>query len=117
MKDSTNYYFVINIYKDNTNLAPSRFGIGQFNRTNLTDPNVKHQLMDVGNDNRLIFVGRFYSLASVKAYARAIIPLMPEIMTLPKDKYTFFIITSQNLDKLTSKKLLDNYIDFYQNNY
>ena len=117
MKDSTNYYFVINIYKDNTNLAPSRFGIGQFNRTNLNDPNVKHQLMDVGNDNRLIFVGRFYSLASVKAYARAIIPLMPEIMTLPKDRYTFFIITSQNLDKLTSKKLLDNYIDFYQNNY
>lgn len=117
MKDSTNYYFVINIYKDNTNLAPSRFGIGQFNRTNLNDPNVKHQLMDVGNDNRLIFVGRFYSLASVKAYARAIIPLMPEIMTLPKDKYTFFIITSQNLDKLTSKKLLDSYIDFYQNNY
>lgn len=117
MRDSTNYYFVINIYKDNTNLAPSRFGIGQFNRTNLNDPNVKHQLMDVGNDNRLIFVGRFYSLASVKAYARAIIPLMPEIMTIPKDKYTFFIITSQNLDKLASKKILDSYIDFYQNNY
>jgi tetratricopeptide (TPR) repeat protein len=117
MKDSTNYYFIINIYKDNTNLAPSRFGIGQFNRTNLTDPNVKHQLMDVGNDNRLIFVGRFYNLASVKAYARAIIPLMPEIMTLPKDKYAFFIITSQNLDKLKNKKLLDSYIDFYQNNY
>jgi tetratricopeptide (TPR) repeat protein len=117
MRDTTNYYFVINIYKDNTNLAPSRFGIGQFNRSNLNDPNVKHQLMDVGNDNRLIFVGRFYSLASVKAYARAIIPLMPEIMTIPKDRYTFFIITSQNLDKLTSKKLLDSYIDFYQNNY
>jgi len=117
MRDSTNYYFVINVYKDNTNLAPSRFGIGQFNRSNLNDPNVKHLLKDVGNDNRLIFVGRFYSLASVKAYARAIIPLMPEIMTIPRDKYTFFIITSQNLDKLTSKKLLDNYIDFYQNNY
>ena len=98
-------------------MSSSRFGIGQFNRSNLSDPNVKHLLMDVGNDNRLIFVGRFHSLASVKAYARAIIPLMPEIMTIPRDRYTFFIITSQNLDKLTSKKLLDNYIDFYQNNY
>lgn len=117
MRDSTNYYFVINIANDNTNLASSRFGLGQFNRTNVNDDRVKHQLMQVGDNNRLIFVGRFYSLDAVKAYARAIIPIMPEIMKIPKDKYSFFIITSQNLDKLANKKLLDSYIDYYQNNY
>lgn len=80
--------------------------------------------MDAGNDNQLIYVGRFSSTESVKAYARAIIPLMPEIMKVPKEKYSFFIITKANLDKLaappagkTSKNLLDAYIDYYQKNY
>ena len=117
LKDSTDYYFVINIANDNTNLASSRFGIGQFNRANLQDQDVKHQLMDAGDNNRLIYVGRFYSLAAVKKYARSIIPLMPEIMKVQKDKYTFFIITKQNLDRVADKKTLDSYLDYYQNNY
>jgi outer membrane protein assembly factor BamD (BamD/ComL family) len=117
LKDSTEYYFVVNISNDNTNLASSRFGIGQFNRANLQDQDIKHQLMDAGDNNRLIFVGRFYSLAAVKKYARSIIPLMPEIMKIQKDKYSFFIITKQNLDKITDKKTLDSYIDYYQSNY
>lgn len=117
MRDSTDYYFIINIANDNTNLASSRFGIGQFNRSNDKYNNVTHQLMDIGNNNRLIFVGRFNSLGAVKAYARAIIPIMPEIMKIPKDKYSFFIITKENLDKLADKKTLDSYIEYYQNNY
>jgi outer membrane protein assembly factor BamD (BamD/ComL family) len=117
LKDSTDYYFVVNISNDNTNLASSRFGIGQFNRANLQDADVKHQLMGAGDNNRLIYVGRFYSLAAVKKYARAIIPVMPEIMKIQKDKYTFFIITGQNLNKITDKKTLDSYVDYYQNNY
>jgi hypothetical protein len=83
----------------------------------LQDAEVKHQLMDAGDNNRLIFVGKFYSLAAVKKYARAIIPVMPEIMKIQKDKYTFFIITGQNLNKIKDKKTLDSYIDYYQNNY
>jgi len=117
MSDSTNYYFVINISNNNTNPASSRFGIGQFNRANFQNGAITHQLMEVGDNNRLIYVGRFYSLGAVKDYARAIIPLMPDIMKIPKENYNFFIITQQNLDKITSKTRLDNYMDFYQNNY
>ena len=76
-----------------------------------------HQLIDVGDENQLIYIGRFNSLGAVKDYARAIIPLMPDIMKVPKDKYNFFIISKQNLDKLNNKKLLDSYIDYYQNNF
>jgi hypothetical protein len=66
-------------------------------------------------DNQLIYVGRFYSLAdAAKRLCRAIIPLMPDIMKVPKDKYSFFIITQENLDKLAGKKLLDSYIEYYQ---
>lgn len=117
MRDSTDYYFIINISNDNTNPASSRFGIGQFNRANFDGKAITHQLMQVGDNNRFIYIGRFYSLKDVKTYARAIVPLLPEIMKIPKDKYTVFIITKGNLDKLYDKKTLDSYIDYYQNNY
>jgi tetratricopeptide (TPR) repeat protein len=116
-RDSTNYYFVVNVSSGTSNLASSRFGIGQFNRANFQAGTITHQLMSVGADNQLIYAGRFYSLDAVKAYARAIIPILPEIMKVPKDKYSFFIITQENLDKLTDKTRLDSYMDFYQNNY
>ncbi|MFI5163289.1 MAG: tetratricopeptide repeat protein, partial [Sphingobacteriales bacterium] len=124
MHDSTNYYFVINVGTATTNLASSRFGIGQFNRANFANGTIKHQLINVGDDNQLIFVGRFYSLADVKDYARAIIPLLPDIMKVPKNLYGFFIITQENLNKLKNlparqagKTMLDSYMDYYQNNY
>jgi tetratricopeptide (TPR) repeat protein len=117
MKDSTNYYFVVNVSTATINLASSRFGIGQFNRANFPNGAITHQLIPLGDSNQLIYIGRFYSLSAVKDYARAIIPLMPDIMKVPKDQYSFFIITKENLDKVTSKPLLDNYLEYYQNNY
>jgi tetratricopeptide (TPR) repeat protein len=117
LRDSTNYYFVVNVASGTTNLSSSRFGIGQFNRTNFQNGGIVHQLKGVGADNQLIFVGHFSSLYAAKDYAGAIIPLMPQIMKVPADKYSFFIITKENLDKLADKKTLDSYIDFYQKNY
>ncbi|HEY8780838.1 MAG TPA: gliding motility protein [Mucilaginibacter sp.] len=117
MRDSTNYFFVVNVSSGTTNLASSRFGIGQFNRANYAGKGIKHQLMPVEADNQLIYVGRFLSLEGVKDYARQIIPLLPDIMKVPKDKYSFFIITQENLNKLADKKTLDSYIDYYQKNY
>ena len=117
MRDSSNYYFVVNVSSGTTNLASSRFGIGQFNRTRFSGSTIKHDLKPIGADDQLIFVGRFYSLEDVKKYARGIIPLMPDIMKVPKDKYSFFIITKENLDKLADQKTLDSYIDYYQKYY
>ncbi|MES2376248.1 MAG: tetratricopeptide repeat protein [Bacteroidota bacterium] len=113
-RDSTKYYFVVNVNTGTTDLSSSRFGIGQFNRANFQSGNIRHNLKNVGRDNQLIYVGRFYSIKTVKDYARAIIPIMPDIMKVPKDKYSFFIITQENLDKLAGKKLLDDYIEYYQ---
>jgi hypothetical protein len=117
LRDSTNYYFVVNVSTGTTDLSSSRFGIGQFNRTHYPPNAITHQLKNAGPDNQLIYVGRFYNLADVKTYARGIIPLLPEIMKVPKDKYSFFIITKENLDKLADKKLLDSYFDYYQQTY
>lgn len=117
MKDSTDYYFVINVSTATINLASSRFGIGQFDRANFPSGGITHQLIPLGDSNQLIYVGRFGSLSSVKDYARAIIPLMPDIMKVPKDQYSFFIINKENLDKVNSKMMLDKYLEYYQSNY
>jgi len=111
------YYFVVNVSSGTTDMSPSRFGIGQYNRANFMPSAIKHQLKNAGPDNQLIYIGLFKSLAAVKNYARDIIPLLPQIMKVTKDKYSFFIITQENLDKLASKELLDSYIDYYQKTY
>ncbi|WP_183563220.1 tetratricopeptide repeat protein [Mucilaginibacter sp. SP1R1] len=116
-RDSGNYYFAINVTTGTTNLASSRFGIGQFNRTHFYGYGFKHQLVNAGPDDQVIYVGKFYSLADAKKYAKSIIPLLPEIMKVPRDKYSFFIITKENLDKLADQKTVDSYIDYYQKNY
>jgi tetratricopeptide (TPR) repeat protein len=115
--DSTNYYFIVNVTSGTTNLASSRFGIGQFNRANYAGLGIRHELRAVGDSDQVIYVGRFSSLNAVKKYARAIVPLLTDIMKVPVDKYSFFIITKENLDKLADKKMLNSYIDYYQSNY
>lgn len=115
--DSTNYYFAVRVTSGTTNLSSSRFGIGQFNRVKFERSIINHNLRNVGRDNQLIYVGRFHTLGEVKDYARTIIPLLPDIMKVPKDKYSFFIITKENLDKLADEKKLDSYYDYYQQNY
>ncbi|MBE7178778.1 MAG: hypothetical protein INR69_20425, partial [Mucilaginibacter polytrichastri] len=115
--ESNNYYFVINVASGSVNLSSSRFGIGQFNRANFQGDNIRHQLKNIGNTNQLIYVGRFLSLDAVKEYARNIAPLMPEIMKVPKEQYSFFIITQENLDKLADKNLLQQYMGFYETNF
>lgn len=116
-KDSTNYYFAINVSSGSSNLSSSRFGVGQFNRTSYQGSPIRHQLKPVGDDNQVIFVGRFMSKDEAKEYARKIVPLLPQIMKVPADKYSFFIITQENLDKLADRKLLDSYIEYYQKNF
>jgi len=116
MRDSTNYFFVVNV-TDAGNLASSRFGFGQFNRANFQPGAITHQLLSVGDNNQLIYIGRFYSLGTAKDYAKAIVPLLPDIMKVPKNLYSFFIITGENLLKLKDKSMLDMYMDYYRNNY
>lgn len=117
LSDSTNYYFVVNVATATTNLASSRFGIGQFNRANYTGSQLRHQLLPVGDNNQLIYVGMFSSLGDVKQYARQIVPLLPDIMKVPAGQYSYFIITKDNLSKITDKATLDSYIQFYQSVY
>ena len=116
-EDSAIHYFVVDVSDPTLNLSSSRFGIGQFNRVNLPDSPIKHQLKSIDNENRLIFVGPFSGKDAVKSYFDNISPLMRQIMKIPATKYSTFFINEQNLDKITNKEKLDLYVEYYKLNY
>ena len=117
LSNSSEYYFVINVSDPSVNLSSSRFGVGQFNRSNFSGTAIKHQLKSVNNQNQLIFVGSFTNKETAVEYQRAINPFMKEIMKVPADRYNTFYITKENLDKLTNRDSIIKYFEFYQQNF
>jgi tetratricopeptide (TPR) repeat protein len=116
-EESALFYFVINVSDPSVNLSSSRFGIGQFNRVNLPRAGIKHQLKSVSKQNQLIFVGPFEGRAAAQSYLESINPMMKEIMKVPAAKYSTFFINQQNLDKITDRATLDQYVEFYKSTY
>lgn len=110
------YYYVIDVADATLTLSSSRFGIGQFNRGNYAGQGLRHQLREFDND-QLIYVGNFSNFENAKTYAEGITPQLKQIMKMPAHIYTGFIISKENFDKLTSKDLLNKYLEFYKNNY
>ena len=97
------------------NMAPSRYGIGQFNRTRYHNAPINHQLKVVNGENQLIFIGPFKSFEEVKLYESRLSPFMLEIMKVPAEIYNTFVITKQSIPSLTDgieiKKYHQNYIE------
>ncbi|WP_316793268.1 tetratricopeptide repeat protein [Pedobacter frigoris] len=113
---STAYYYVVHVADASLTLSSSRFGIGQFNRGNYGESNLRHQLKEFDND-QLIYVGNFSNFDDAKTYAAGITPQLKQIMKVPVNIYTGFIISKENFDKINSKSLLSRYMEFYKNNY
>ncbi|WP_316813572.1 tetratricopeptide repeat protein [Pedobacter heparinus] len=113
---SVTYYYVIDVADASLTLSSSRFGIGQFNRGNYSGQNLRHQLKEFDND-QLIYIGNFSNFDDAKRYANGIGPQLKQIMKVPASIYTGFVISKENFDKLTSKDILNKYLEFYKNNY
>lgn len=110
------YYFVVNVEDPHVNLSPSRFGIGQFNRSRYSRISIKHQLKAVNNENQLIFVGPFSNKELAADYERNILPLIKDIIKVSADKYDTFVISKENLEKLNTRAIIHAYGEFYKNN-
>lgn len=113
---SNSYYFVIAVNNTNITLSSSRFGIGQFNRGNYADSGLKHRLIEFDND-QIIYIGNFSNFENVKIYADGITPQLQQIMKVPANSYNSFIISNENFEKINSTILLNEYIEFYKNNF
>jgi len=113
LPDSAAYYFVINVTSTRVNLAPSRFGIGQFNRSRYTGTTISHQLKVVNDENQLVYIGPFSSYEQVKQYESRILPMLPDIMKIPADYYNTFVITEANFGTLSDFDKIDDYHTIY----
>jgi len=113
---SNTYYFVIDVADATLTLSSSRFGIGQFNRGNYAESDLRHRLVEF-DDDQLIYVGNFSSFDEVKQYADGIMPQLKKIMKVPENKYAAFIISKENFEKLKNKELVLQYLDFYKTNF
>ena len=108
------YYFVVNVTDTRYNLSSSRFGIGQFNRTRYAGTPLRHQLQEANNENELIYIGAFNTYEDAKTYESSILPLLKDIMKIPAEHYTTFVITKESLEKLQNRQMINLYIDFYK---
>ena len=115
LPETAEYYFVINVLDSRINLNSSRFGIGQFNRTNYKGESIKHQLKIIGNSNQLILVGPLAELSAAKEYESRILGRITEMMKIPVEKYNTFVISKDGLEKLTDSVMINAYLEFYKN--
>lgn len=111
--DTATYYFTINVMDAKLNMAPSRYGIGQFNRTRYAQLSISHQLKMVNGENQLIFIGPFNTFEEVKGYESKILPMMHEIMKVPVEIYNTFVITKEVFPSLTDGVQIRNYHQTY----
>lgn len=115
LASSSTYYYVVAVNTVSISLSTSRFGIGQFNRGNYTGSNLRHQLKELEKD-QLILVGDFNSMSEVKAYQQNIKNQLGVIIKVPAANYSTFVISKENLDKITDRETLNRYIRFSHSN-
>lgn len=113
---SNTYYYVIDVSDASLTLTSSRFGIGQFNRGNYPDNDLAHKLVEL-DDDQLIYVTSFVDLEDAKIYEESIKGQLKNIMKVPASKYKSFIISKENFEKLTDRSRVNDYLEFYKNNY
>ena len=113
---SNTYYYVIDVADASLTLSSSRFGIGQFNRGNYPDNDLAHKLVEL-DDDQLIYVTSFVDLEDAKIYEESIKSSLKNIMKVPANKYKSFIISKENFEKLTDRNRVNDYLEFYKNNY
>lgn len=113
---SNTYYYVIDVADASLTLSSSRFGIGQFNRGNYPDNDLAHKLVEL-DDDQLIYVTSFVDLEDAQIYEESIKGQLKNIMKVPASKYKSFIISKENFEKLTDRTRVNEYLEFYKNNY
>jgi len=113
---SDTYYYVVDVSDVSITLSSSRFGLGQFNRGNYPDGDLIHKLIELDED-QLIYVTSFIDLEDAKIYEQSIKGQLKNIMKIPSNTYKTFIISKENFLKLTDRKRIDQYLEFYKNSY
>lgn len=114
--DETHYYMVSANTK-NVDTKQLRFEISNFNifTFNITTFRVLYYMID--EDEELVFVRSFKSEQQAANYMNLIENNQNVFGDLNPEDYEQFIISESNYDKLKKAKDVDEYLEFYRNNY
>ena len=107
------YYLVVNVNDSKVNLSPSRYGIGQFNRTRFKQLDINHRLLSVNNENQLILIGVFQEFEEVKDYELIFLSLLDKIMKVPQKKYNTFVVRKEDVSSLKDRAAIEEYYKTY----
>ena len=112
---SKTYYVITWVNTTEYSLSPSRFGLGQFNRSLYAGSNLRHYLKEF-NEDQIIYIGDFDSYGDAKNYEIELNKQIGKIMKIPAANYSTFVISAENLDKLKDRETIVRYQNFIRTN-
>jgi hypothetical protein len=102
-----------NVYGNETKNAFNRYNKERYYNLPLTN-----EIVALDAENKLLLIGKFSNILQATEYVQKAIPLAPKeiIPWLKADKYSFTIITGNNLEVLKSKLDIGTYRKFLEQN-
>jgi tetratricopeptide (TPR) repeat protein len=112
----TTQNFVLAVKDTRLSLRQTLNGFAQFNRSNYRVWNLALQLKQAG-DYQLIVVQGIPSLNEAMSYFRQVVITRNLFEPLGQATYRNFLVTAENLQNLIEENKVEDYIDFFRNNY
>jgi hypothetical protein len=112
----TTQNFIIAIKDKNLSTRQILNDFSQFNRNEFRLWNLALQLKQAG-DYQLLVVNGIPTLNEAMSYFRKVVVTRSLFEPLGQATYRNFLITNENLQKLIDQNKVDEYLDFFRNNY
>jgi tetratricopeptide (TPR) repeat protein len=112
----TTQIFVLAVKDTRMSLRQALNGFAQFNREEFRNWNFATQVKPSG-DYQLMVVQGIPSLNEAMSYFRKVVITRSLFEPLGQTTYRNFLITEENLEKLIGENNVEEYIDFFRNNY
>jgi outer membrane protein assembly factor BamD (BamD/ComL family) len=112
----TTQIFVLAVKDTRMSLRQALNGFAQFNREEFRGWKLATEVKPSG-DYQLMVVQGIPSLNEAMSYFRKVVITRSLFEPLGQTTYRNFLITEENLEKLIEEKKVEEYIDFFRNNY
>ncbi len=112
----TTQSFVLAVKDPDFSMRTALRDFAEFNRSEYKDWNLKTNLSSAG-DYQILVVRNIPSLNESMSYFRRVVITRSLFESLGQTTYRNFLITEENLEKVIEEEKVDEYIDFFRNNY
>ena len=116
--NATHYVLIVLNKVDNVFGNEAKNAFTRYNKERYYNLPLSIEIVPLDTDNKLLLIGNFSNILQATEYAQKVIPLAPKeiIPWLKADKYSFTIISKNNLEVLKNKADLSNYKEFLEKN-